>query len=279
MRINTRTNWLILSLIIQLIAIQHTHAQEWMLDVKPGVKLVQSSFFKSTYFEKKNTTDITFDYSKKRQLTRLCFEPELYLDMYKMNKNWHFGLGFSVYNWTTKASLTGSQIVNLNPSDEDTTYVGQLSMDITSRNSQFMFTGTRKINFKGRLRDVSQSNLTLGIGFNKLYPRNEFTEAIDLSDSSILYSFYSFRQLYGSKYSNHLSLALLIKYEFTFMNKSNGKSLFNLNVSYQQGFSNANLIKLTAKNNNLHGVLETTSLGSGLRIGISKTLSFQQIKN
>ena len=70
----------------------------------------------------------------------------------------------------------------------------------------------------------------------------------------------------------------MLKYELTFLNKTKGNDLFNLTISYTQGFSNLNSILITAQNSEARVYLETKSLGSGLRLGITKTLQYQQVK-
>jgi hypothetical protein len=270
----------LLLFVLQIVTIQSANSQTWLCDIKPGVKLFQTSFFKSTLYERINETDIVFDYLDKRQQSNLCFEPELFMDFYKANKKWFFGAGLTAYNWNSKSSLTGTRIIDLEPTDEDTTYGNSLESNFKAKNLQFMFTGTRKIDFKGKLGEMVTSNLILGVGLSKLYPKNEFSihDYYPPENSPVNYESDVFKYLYGSKFSNHLSLALLFKYELTFLNRTKGSDLFNLTISYTQGFSNANLILMTAQSSEVRVYLETKSVGSGLRIGITKTLQFQQLK-
>ncbi len=266
--------------VMQIVTIQSANSQTWMCDIKPGVKLFQTSFFKSTLYEKKNETDIVFDFSDKRQQSNLCFEPELFMDFYKLNKKWRFGVGISTYNWTSKSFLSGSLYVNDNTADEDTTFGSRISMELKAKNFQMMFTGTRQINFGKKIGESLSSNLIIGLGFNRLYPKNEFSEYVNFlnGDYPLDYLTEVYKHLYGSKYSNHLSLAFMLKYELTFLNKTKGNDLFNLTISYTQGFSNLNSILITAQNSEARVYLETKSLGSGLRLGITKTLQYQQVK-
>lgn len=262
---------------------QKLFAQEWFCDIKPGFKIAQTSFFHSKYNEKYNYTNYQIDYSSKRQNSKLCLEPELFLDFYKMNKKWRFGFGISTYNWTSKSQLDGSLHVDVNPLDEDTIYHKRINIDLVAKNVQFMFTGTRQIIMDNFFKKKIYSNLILGIGVIGLYPGTVKTEFIDFQDDSDIpldYDYFVRRQLVGSKLSNRYSLALFFKYELNIMSKNTNKNLFNLTFSYQQGFSNLNLIRVDVTNNvNIKGSLFTTSLGSGLRFGVSKTLSFESHKN
>jgi hypothetical protein len=270
----------LLLFVLQIVTIQSANSQTWMCDIKPGVKLFQTSFFKSTLYEKKNETEIVFDYLDKRQQSNLCFEPELFMDFYKLNKKWHFGFGISTHNWTSKSFMSGSYYVNDNTADEDTTFQSRVDMELRAKNFQMMLTGTRQINFGKKISESLSSNLIIGLGFNRLYPKNALSEYVNFpnEDYPLNYSTEVYKHLYGSKFSNNLSLALLLKYELTFLNRTKGSDLFNLTISYTQGFSNLNSILITAQSSEVRVYLETKSLGSGLRIGITKTLPFQQVK-
>ena len=265
-----------------LFSSQNLNAQEWFCDIKPGLKLAQTSFFQSKYIEKYNNTNYQLDYSKQRQLTKLSLEPELFFDFYKKNKKWHFGVGISTYNWTSKSKFDGSVRVDLNPQDEDTIHHKIVTIDLVARNVQFMFTGTRQIIIDNVFKKKINSNLILGIGVIGLYPGTDETEFIDFQDDSetpLDYDYFVSRQLLGSRLSNRFSLALLLKYELNIMSKVTNKNLFNLTFSYQQGFSNFNVIRVDVINNiNIKSSLYTSSLGSGLRFGVSKTLSFEKRK-
>lgn len=244
-------------------------AQNWICDIKPGAKLFSTSLFHSDFSEKINNTEIQFDYSRKHQVSKLCLEPELFMDFYNLNNKWHFGFGISTYNWTSKSFLSGFK----------NDYTSRVDKNIDAKNFQFMLTGSRLINFKKRIGKSLSSNLITGLGFNSLYPKNEFTESVNFPNGDYPLNFFysSITQLYGSNRSNHLSLAVLLKYELNFLSKKNNKSIFNLTFSYQQGFSNLNSIYLNAKNSNLDVSVITKSMGSGFRIGVSKTFQFQKI--
>lgn len=227
-----------------------------MLELKPGFKFIQTSFFK-TNLDIQKADGYDFEASNKRQISKFCFEPELFLDFYKLNKKWSFGLGLTSYNFTLQSNLKGSR-----SNSKDTIVEG--STQLLAKNTQFIFTATRKVEFKKPILNAHGSNLIFGLGVNKLL--NSKTEYFDFG-KVIGYNIMLTNHLYGTLYN--YSPVLMLKYEVLF-------SKFNVHLSYIKGFKNYNNIITTAKSSDVNVSSITTSLGSGLRFGISKIFTFEK---
>jgi len=240
----------------------------WVCEVKPGFKFLKASFFRNTFTES-NFSNATFEPSKSRQITKFSFEPELFINFKKPSHKWGFGFGITSYNWDSKTSMV---IIESNTSKS-------IELDLKSRNLQFLATFQRDLNFKKSSK--FNHNLVFGLGLNSLNPFNGFTNEFyfqsNQSPDFSQFNSYWGEQLIGSKHFNNLSFAAMVKYELTITSLKERKDLFNVSFSYVQGYSNFNVLRIYYFNSDAKVNLETKSLGSGIRFGISKTLEFEKV--
>lgn len=256
----------ILFLIIALWFSFNLNAQKWHCDIKPGVKFFSTTFVRNEY-EEMNFTNIEFKHSKQFIFPRFNIEPEFYMHFYKPNSFWQYGLGLTTHNWAYTTFLnTDSDLLSLGTSS-----------NLNVKNIQFNLVLTRL--FKSEKNSLSNNRVSFGIGITSLYPRTQIDNGFLFSNNPIAeFNTAMFQFSNGSKWHNQMSFNFLVRFEHNFQLKTSKEDLFNLFVSYNQGFSNSNFLRIYYFGENLKANLVTSSLGSGFRVGISKTFSFEYLK-
>jgi hypothetical protein len=259
-----------------LIISQNSKCQNWMLDLKPGIK-----FFSLNYVANKgvvNNSELNqYQCNANEKIKSFILEPELFVDLYRINPKWQIGFGITNFNFKNKIRVSSLGTSAFLDSSNSIIYNEHIIKTVELQFAQFSGTITRTFRITPFLDRIILNKLILGVGVNKssMYnPRyNEkmyYSSLLDNNQGYITTLEYNKNKL-GGNYSPFIQL----KYELVIMNKKNDSGRLNLTFSYVQGFQNQ--YKFRLESNTITGAnlnVESVCNISGFRFGISKTLSF-----
>jgi hypothetical protein len=251
-------------------------AQKWLIEITPGFKYYSNSYYK-TFGSSSNSAENTFSFGTYKRSARWVFEPELMIDVIKLNDKWKFGFGLSTYQWfrTVRVNATG-QVMNIDSSLTD--FKESISSNLNVRYSQFLLSATREFKTKTSLDNLLKNSLIIGLGINKpssFNPKAETEQYVSVLNTSDGYTreiSYTRNNTFG-----YLAPFLFVKFEMSILNKKKYTELLNVHLDYYQGLTNNYIFSMYSTNASGANVsVQTKSLGSGLRIGVSKTLRIEK---
>lgn len=261
-------------------------SQHFIFELTPGLKFYGSSFQETTgTITQGGNNSYAFSdikrvstYDKLGFISRFGLEPELSLAFLELNKKWKFNFGLTTYIVKSKlnASTTGKSYLTY--VDSTTTFTEYISKQLITRYQQFYVSATRTFSTQTKLDKVFLNKLTLGFGLNRpsiFNTRNEKEFYV-----TYLYDHYGYEKeitFKKSPFFGFLNPVLIFRYDMMFQTKKHSAGLFNLFVTYVQGFSDQYDFTLTSSS--IGGAslnVKSENRGSGIRFGISKTFKFDK---
>jgi hypothetical protein len=263
------------------------YSQNWVFRITPNLKPCSLGFFKTSYVSSSNGSFV-FEQIQPSSFDNMVVDinpsMDLILELYDWGK-WSFGLGFgrlvtfnriSVSTYGGYGSANSSSIYyNYFGYGESTTFSTELRT--------FSLSVRRKFNpFNNKTNHSLQGQLNFGY--------NTIEEIYEEPSTYIPFSNpYLYIQVTNDGYYKGLGkrqrgqIGLSLRYEVAFISKKN-KNLLNLNVTYFQGFIktdyyNTRLEVFDSNPSSSYIDAITTSRNAHLSIGLSKTFSFNFLKN
>jgi hypothetical protein len=258
----------------------HYWSQKLIFELKPGMKLYSENYFK-TEGKVINTGNNGYRYKNEDRTKHLSIEPEIYLDFYQINKKWQLGVGLTTFNWDNKIYIRSSGYSFIADSTSTQIFQEHVFKNTHLRYTQFSGVITRTFRTSTFLDRFILNKLILGVGINKPSMFNPkynmekyYFSVMDNNQGYVTSQTYTKDKIFG-----HCSPYIQLKYELVIMNKHHDFGIFNLNISYIQGFQNQYQYSMSSSNYDGASIFVSTKFkASGLRIGISKTFSFNKKK-
>ncbi len=230
-----------------------------LMDIKPGIKFGQLTFIRNKTIIYENAI-YKITEPKRWEKTKLCFEPELMFNFYTVDSKWLFGTGLGLYNWEMYSELgvsTGDSYLDTNRT---------LQASLQTKNLQISLFVSRKILATNPNSFLKENYISIGCGANVFSPiRGDVIEfpgtTFDFNQQKYL----------GGRLINSAAPFISFKYEAVFKR-------LNFNISFVKVFLNNGIIKNNAFGSGIDLESFTYSKGSGLRLGVSKTIQFQHLK-
>ena len=267
-----------LMIIVCLSVFNSYWSQKWIFDLKPGFKIYGQSYLKTDGMINSSALS-SYKYKKLDRTKQLLIEPELYLDFFEINKKWQIGLGVSIFNFRNRIILTSVGYSSIADSTSTDLFYEHSMKNIKLNYAQFSGTITRTFRISNFFDKFILNKLIFGFGINKpsmfnptVSIKKYYLSIMDGNSGYVTSLNYKKNDFWG-KYSPFLQ----IKYEMVIMNRRNDYGMFNLNISYVQGFQNQYSYSMSSSTlDGANALVNTRFRASGLRIGISKTFSFKK---
>jgi hypothetical protein len=260
-----------------VLGVNFSFAQKWLFEIKPGFKYLGTTFFKTSGLITNSTSNI-YAFHNMKKFSKLLIEPEIFIDLCKLNRKWQFGLGLTTYSWDEGINSSGTGKSYLLNTDSSLIYTEYISKKLTVHSLQYLVTATRTFRTNTFLDKMILNKLVFGVGINNLSRFNTRNEK-EIYTSYLVNGQNYLKEITYNKSSTFgvLCPVLMFKYELTIMNRRNDFGILNFTMSYIQGFSNNYQFSLTSSNSSgANMVVNANTLGSGFRLGISKTFCYEQ---